>query len=213
MTSTSSTILQNSQYLDGLQDEQALSAAIPYTPHHAAAHHSLNSDSFTVTTSSKQVYDIASNDAALNCYECLDEEDSNASFLEVPNVSSMTAKTLCSSNVPPSGIFRATLKRALSLVLLPPEWRDIPIQCVAGKTDYTDHRAFAGNYVAFFSEILKKFNGYCCWIFKKKLYKARTPKKEIVPLLAWLCKKRLFVKQPINSQPMSWGYSWDYEGY
>jgi hypothetical protein len=65
---------------------------------------------------------------SLTCYERLDEYQSDNSFLNMPGVSTMIVKTLSGSNVPSSGVFRATLTRPVTFVSLPIEWRDIPIK-------------------------------------------------------------------------------------
>ena len=65
---------------------------------------------------------------SLTCYERLDEDQSDNYFLNMPGVSTMTANTLSGSNIPSSGVFRATLTRPVTFVSLPIEWRDIPIK-------------------------------------------------------------------------------------
>ena len=118
---------------------------------------------------------------SLTCYERLDEDQSDNSFLNMPGVSTMTVKTLSGSNVPSSCVFRATLTRPVTFVSLPIEWRDIPIKVITVKGKSTGHRAFAGEYVAFFPDILKLFNGYCCWIFKKNYIKQENSRKKSSP--------------------------------
>ena len=91
---------------------------------------------------------------------------------------------LSGSNIPSSGIFRCQLRRAVSLVLLPSEWREIPVKHVIRRSQQMDHQAFEGNYT-FFSNVLRKFNPYCCWVFKKNYIKKRIFQEENIPLLAW----------------------------
>ena len=83
----------------------------------------------------------------------------------------MTAKTLSASDVRSFGTFRATLVRPSSLCLLPCHWRDIPIVEILGNRKADNHRAFGGNYDAFFFGILNHFNSHCCWIFKNNYIK------------------------------------------
>ncbi len=131
-------------------------------------------------TSSGHVYDVMSDDCC--CYESTSEVSQDSPhFVEIPCISGTTAKTLSGSNIPPSGIFRSKLKRALSLVLLPSEWRDIPVKHITGRSEQSDHRAFAGNYTAFFSNLLKKLNPYCCWVFKKNYIKKQDSRKRNSP--------------------------------
>ena len=124
-------------------------------------------------SSSQPVYriDPKGPNNSLNCYEQSADDQSEECFLNISSMSAATAKTLSSSNLPSSGVLRASLTRAMSLLLLPTEWRDIPINSISGKSKGTDHRSFGGDYVAFFTDILKLFNSFCCWIFKKNLIK------------------------------------------
>ena len=84
-------------------------------------------------SSSQPVYriDPKGPNNSLNCYERLADDQSEECFLNVSSMSAATAKTLSSSNSPSSGVLRASLKRALSLLLLPNEWRDIPINSIS----------------------------------------------------------------------------------
>ena len=49
---------------------------------------------------------------------------------------------------------KSSVHAIVSLVLLPSEWRDIPVKHVTGRSEQADHRAFEGNYTTFFSNIL-----------------------------------------------------------
>ena len=131
-------------------------------------------------TSSEYVFDLMSDECC--CYEITNDVDLDSPhFLEMPCISGTTAKTLNGSNIPSSVIFRCQLKRAVSLVSLPSEWRHIPVKRVTGRSQQTDHRAFEGNYTTFFSNVLKKFNPYCCWVFKKNYIKKEYSRKKTTP--------------------------------
>ena len=52
---------------------------------------------------------------------------------------------------------------------------------VIGRSQQMDHRAFEGNYTTFFSNVLKKFNPYCCWVFKKNYIKKEYSRKKTSP--------------------------------
>ena len=153
------------------------------TPIQSPGSQSANQHLKPVEKSSNDVYhiDTIDNNTSLTCYEPLDEDCADNGFLDMSAVSSVTAKTLSGSNVPSSGIFRATLTRPASFVVLPIEWRNIPIKVITGKNKYTHHRAFGREYVAFFSNILKRLNSYCCWIFKKNYIKQEDSRKKEAP--------------------------------
>ncbi len=52
---------------------------------------------------------------------------------------------------------------------------------ITRRSEQSDHRAFAGNYTAFLSNLLKKLNPYCCWVFKKNYTKKQDSRKRNSP--------------------------------
>jgi hypothetical protein len=130
----------------------------------------------------KIVKDLLSDDCLTyeKVYDQHGESEENK-FLNIPNVSGVTAKSLSSSNVPSSGTFRAELSKDVSFVSLPSKWRDIPVKNVADQKRGKTHRAFDAGYTSFFSDILKKFNPYCCWIFKRNYIKKLNSRKKSSP--------------------------------
>ena len=123
--------------------------------------------------------DLSSDDCL--SYEVHNKETQSDKFLDIPNISGVTAKSLSKSNLPSSGIFRAELSKDVSYVTLPSSWREIPVKNITDQKQRKTHRAFDAGYTSFFSDILKKFNPYCCWIFKRNDIKKANSRKKSSP--------------------------------
>ena len=124
--------------------------------------------------------DLLSNSDCLSYEEVRHAEKYEDKFLNISNVSGVTARSLSNSNVPSSGTFRAELNKNVSIVSLPSAWRDIPVKNITERKTGKTHRAFDAGYTSFFSEVLKKFNPYCCWIFKRNYIKKENSRKRLI---------------------------------
>ena len=111
------------------------------------------------------IYDIDRDEC--QCYNCSTENESEH-FLNAPHILSSTVNALSNSNIPSSGTFHAKLVRSVSYVRLPSEWLNIPLK--SGK-DENAPKSFSGNYTTFFYKILKAFNPFCCFTFKRNYIK------------------------------------------
>ncbi|CAB3979111.1 kDa in NOF-FB transposable element [Paramuricea clavata] len=115
------------------------------------------------------VYDVAIDQC--QCYSSL-KEDENENFFRTPHLLS-TVNALSNSNIPSSGTFQAKLIRSVSYVRMSSEWLNIPVK--SGKV--SARTSFTGNYTTFFYEILKTFNPFCCFVFKRNFIKKENSRK------------------------------------
>ena len=129
---------------------------------------------------STSVVDLTSDNCRCFEYVC-DTETEDDQFLDMPHISGSTAKLLSTSNLPSTGVFRSKCIKHVSSVSLPSAWRDIPVKSITDKSGETSHRAFDTDYISFFSDILKKMNPHCCWIFKKNYIKKENSRKKSCP--------------------------------
>jgi hypothetical protein len=110
------------------------------------------------------------------CYKSL-KENENGRLFNTPHLLASTVNALSSSNIPSSGTFNAKLVRPVSYVTLPSDWLNIPLK---GKDENTP-KSFSGNYATLFREILKAFNPFCCFVFKRNYIKRDNSRKTSCP--------------------------------